>query len=180
MNGKPDKWIPALIGGAFLGLATTLPGIKCGCCLWLIGAGFLAVFVYRQRNPGLRMSTGDGALLGLMTAVVGAIVSAVVSGLLLASGAGVAGLLEGVDQLTQTVPDFPQEAADQARSLLESLGVAGVVMIGALFNLVIFSIFSTLGGILGVAILQKNPPQAPPPQWSQTPPPPPPADGGVS
>src|SRR5262249_2786022 len=67
---------PALAGGMFLGLLSTIPFISaanCLCCMWvLMGGGIAATLLMRQRPSGI--TYGDGAFVGVLSGLFGAIV----------------------------------------------------------------------------------------------------------
>ncbi len=196
-QSKPDKLMPALAGGAFLGVASALPylgALNCACCSLVIGGGFLSVFIFKRRSPEAFMTSGDGALLGLLSGLVGSVVFSILNALISGAQAGGAELREQIERAIASDPNFPPQLAEFLRSLTAG-GAAGVGLLLLIFviALVLFSIFGTVGGILGVAILQKKPPQTPPAQWSQPQPPgsyqpppppyqppPPPSSGGPS
>src|SRR5437867_3045116 len=59
---------PALAGGTFLGLASSLPIIavgNCLCCMWVLGGGALATFLLNKQQPRRRLTFGDGAFAGV-------------------------------------------------------------------------------------------------------------------
>ncbi len=174
-QAKPDKLMPALAGGAFLGIASALPilgALNCACCALVIGGGFLSVFLFKRKNPEVFMTSGDGALLGLLSGLVGSVVYSILNTLISGLGAGGAAFGDRIEQVIASNPDFPPEAAEFLRTLSEGgAASAGFIVLMFLMALVMFSIFGTVGGILGVAILQKKPPQTPPSQWSQPQPP---------
>lgn len=175
-DSKPDRLTPALAGGAFLGIASALPilnYLNCACCALVIGGGFLSVFIFKRKSPGTTMTYGDGALLGLLSGLVGSVIYSLLNALLSGVAGGGAAFREGIEEVIRSNPDFPPEAAEFLRNLTAS-GAAGlgVLLVVFIFSVVLFTIFSTVGGVLGVALLQKKPPQAPPAQWSQPQPPP--------
>ncbi len=184
IQAKPDKLMPALAGGAFLGIASALPflgALNCACCSLVLAGGVLSVFIFKRKNPDVVMTSGDGALIGLLSGLVGSVIFGFLNALTSGLGSGGAAYREQIERVIASNPDFPPEAAQFLRALTEG-GAAnlGLIVIIFLMALVLFSIFGTLGGILGVAILQKKPPQAPPwqgsgpqPPGSYQPPPPP-------
>ncbi len=72
---------PALIGGLVGGVLSALPLIAGGnlcCCLWIVSGGAVAAYVLQQ-NQSLPIGPGDGALVGLLAGVIGALVYLVLS-----------------------------------------------------------------------------------------------------
>ena len=62
------KMMPALLGGLFIGVLSSLPYIKGGnvcCCLWVISGGVLAAWLMQQNTPR-PVTVGEGALVGLL------------------------------------------------------------------------------------------------------------------
>src|SRR5262245_31621605 len=54
---------PALTGGVFLGLLSSLPFVSAGnciCCMWIIGGGAIATALLARQQPGRLLSYGDG------------------------------------------------------------------------------------------------------------------------
>src|SRR2546430_313842 len=64
-----------------MGVLSALPLISAGnfcCCLWVISGGVVAAYVLQQNEPG-PITQGDGALIGLLAGLVGAIVCWVIT-----------------------------------------------------------------------------------------------------
>lgn len=143
-----NKLKPALLGGLVVGLLSAIPFINYCCCIWGIGGGVLAAYLYVKSSP-TPVSTGDGAMVGGLAGVVGGIIYLVI-GLPIAILFGMAAMTE---QLTRSGVELPFSGV-----LL--MIVAGIV--GAIFLVVL----ATLGGIIGVAIFEKRKGNdiAPPPQ----------------
>lgn len=154
-----SKMKPALIGGAALGVASSIPVLNlanCACCALVIGGGVLASYFYtKDAPPAPAPAYGDALLLGALTGVFGALISTMLSipMTLLTSSMGV---WEGIaDALREA--DLPPEALE----LIDSLGsggfALGALLIGLVFNLVIYSIFAGIGAMIGAAIFNKKP-----------------------
>jgi hypothetical protein len=155
---------PAFVGGLLMGVLSALPIISAGnlcCCAWVVSGGLLAAYILQQ-NQAEPITPGDGALVGLLAGLVGALVQSVLSmpiSLLI-------GPMER--QLTQRVLDMAGSMPPELREALERYtreSASGPFLILTrivefFFWLVIGSIFSTLGGLLGAAIFRKPP--APP------------------
>lgn len=172
-----DKLKPALIGGVALGAASGIPIINLGnciCCAWVIGGGVLATFLYlREAAPSAQPPYGDAALVGVLTGLIGAVVSSILGALfnMMVSSADPFGQLATVME-GQDVPPEVQE-------MLASLGSGGGGCISFVISLVvlcvIYPVFAVVGSLIATAAFHRNTPQAPsyPPPGSAPPPPPP-------
>ncbi len=180
---------PALIGGVLLGILSVIPVISLGnclCCAWVIGGGALASYLYVKGSP-VGVTLGRGVALGLLTGAIGALVDTLFSIPLqvLLSRLGM-GASEEIQQMLEQIPQFPPELKRTVLSLLTGgKGISFlVILFGALFKLVIYSIVAMIGGALGVAIFEKRDARGqgpgpgadfrPPTDGTPLPPPPPP------
>src|SRR5690242_10470920 len=81
-NGiKPSFGQPALIGGLVMGVLSALPLISVAnacCCMWVLGGGALAAYLLQQ-NTRAAISPGDGALVGLLAGLIGAVATTIIS-----------------------------------------------------------------------------------------------------
>ncbi|MGQ0733565.1 MAG: hypothetical protein ACT4QD_07925 [Acidobacteriota bacterium] len=187
---EPSKVQPALLGGVAIGVLSALPlvnTLNVCCCAWVLFGGALAAYLMQQNHPA-PVSTGDGALVGLMAGGVGAVVTSLLSiPMSLAMGPFQARILE---QVLNRSAEMPPEVRSFLEQLQGSIGGGALIGVGfilsLIFSLVLFSIFGLIGGILGAVMFRKNvPPPPPPPQGftpgSFTPPssfsPPPPLPG---
>ncbi|MEO6236128.1 MAG: hypothetical protein ABIQ52_03965 [Vicinamibacterales bacterium] len=178
------KLQPALLAGLFIGAMSGLPIVNmgnCCCCMWVIGGGVLAVYL-RQQNTAAPLTSADGALLGLTAGAVGAVIGALISiPVQMLMGPMMQGILE---RAMSSNPDLPPEL----KEMMTRFGsMSGFAIAGALINLLVYSVFGLLGGLLGVAIFKKNTPPPPPstPPVTTIPSPPPtvttiPYDPGVA
>jgi hypothetical protein len=79
---RPSFAQPALIGGLVMGVLSALPlvgpvGNIC-CCLWVVSGGLVAAYVLQQ-NMAAPITAGDGAVVGLLAGLMGALVHTLVS-----------------------------------------------------------------------------------------------------
>lgn len=163
MNGSSDsKLRPALIGGAALGAASAIPPISflnCACCALVIGGGVLAVYLYlKNKPPAPQPPYGDGAILGLMAGAFGGVVSTIIAipvNLIMAQfmnpESQVAQLREGLEK-ANLPPAFENFILSMASPTLN----ATKLLMAFAFNLVLYSIFAMIGGIIGVAVFHKK------------------------
>jgi hypothetical protein len=157
-----NKLKPAIIGGVVLGLLSVIPFVNFAnvcCCLWAIVGGLLATFLYVKSSP-TPVNAGDGAMVGGLAGVVGAVI-AVVLGIPIDLAMGpvmrnmMIGLMARVD---------PRQA-DIVRQQIEASGGPSItgVIVNALILAVLLVIFSIIGGLLGVPIFEKRKGGPPPP-----------------
>ncbi len=158
-----NKLKPALIGGVTLGLLSAIPFVNfvnvC-CCLWAILGGVLASYLYIKSSP-MPVSVGEGAILGGMAGIVGAIISVIIGiPLSLLTGNAMTSLVVGMLQ------NMDPAQAEAMRRQLESGQSIVSVIINALILAVLLVIFSTIGGLVAVPIFEKR-------KGDTAPPPPP-------
>lgn len=181
-SAKPDKMRPSLLGGVALGVSMGLVGLIsalapmlgclgcAACCALPPGAGFLASFLYlKDAPPAPEKPYGDGAVLGLMAGVFGAVVGTIVS-IPVQFLQRSLGLMPDVDQLVGQMQDanVPPEVVDLMQKLMPSAEGFSIValVLGFFISLLVYGVLSLIGGIVGVAVLAKQgaaPGYAPPP-----------------
>jgi hypothetical protein len=133
-----NKLKPALLGGLIVGVLSAIPLVQYCCCIWAIGGGALAAFLYIKSST-VPVRTGDGATVGALAGVIGGIIYLIL-GLPIAIFFGMAAMEE---QLTRSGVSLP---------------FSGVVLIivAGIIGAIILAILATLGGVIGVAIFEKR------------------------
>ena len=144
----------ALIGGVVAGVPSAIPFVSSCCCLWAIGGGILAVFLY-VKNSRTAMQPADGAMLGAMTGGVAAVIYAIIALPIM--------LIVGMAQMDAQMAQLRQAGVE-----LPFAGIA-LAIVGMLIAAIGLVIFATIGGLIGVPIFGKG---------AAAPPPPPPAGFG--
>ena len=142
MNNKLKS---AAIGGLITGILSLIPFVSTCCCLWAILGGFLASFLY-VRGSSTPVSTGDGAIIGALSGLVGGVIYLII-GLPMT-------LFFGAAQ----IEDALRQSGVQAPLSGIALGIVGTLVVAVLLVL-----FSTIGGLIGVAIFEKRKASVPPP-----------------
>jgi hypothetical protein len=140
-----DKLKPALIGGAIIGVLSALPILNYCCCIWAIGGGVLACFLYIKSSP-VPVRPGDGAMVGALAGVVGGIIYLII-GLPIAYFYGAAAMEQALSQSGVQLP------------------VTGVVFIilGSLIAALFLLVLAVLGGLIAVPLIEKRKNGTPPP-----------------
>jgi len=157
-----SKFQPALLGGLVLGVLSVLPVVNIGnacCCLWVVSGGALAAYLL-QKNQAAPIGAGDGAAVGLLAGVIGAIVWQVLQvPVSLAMGPLV---IRMTDRLL-SAGDLPENVRPFFEMMRQNSGFSVVgFIIGAFFTLVVSIVFSTLGGLIGAALFRTKVPPVPP------------------
>jgi hypothetical protein len=142
----------ALIGGAVAGLLSALPLLNNCCCLWAIGGGILAVFLY-VKGTGATVTPGQGASLGAMAGGIGAAINLII-GIPIILLVGAAAITERMEQGGVSLP---------FSGAILAIVVALAIAVGVF-------VFTLLGGVIGAPIFGKG--------GGATVPPPPPPPGG--
>jgi hypothetical protein len=159
-----DRLQPALLGGVLIGVLAALPVVNCCCCLWMIAGGVLAAYLRQQSLP-YQLAAAEGALVGLMAGVVGAVISMLLS---IPIQMTLGPIMQGwMQRMVEGNPDLPPEFRD---ALGRSGFGAGSWVISLLFSLIIYPLFALVGGLLGSVMFKKNLPPPPPPGTIDVPP----------
>ena len=183
MVEKPNKLQAAILAGVIFGVLSSIPFVNfvniC-CCLWVIAGGAVAARTLIGKSPVFPVTSGDGALVGLLS-------GGIMSGVYLIIGIPLSLVLQGSNEMIlrkfmeysndpnvrKAVED--QIAVAQTQSIAQQLAAQ---LISWLICSVIALGFATLGGVIGVAMFEKRkgqPPMMPPQQqggYTGYPPPP--------
>jgi len=152
---------PAVIGGVVTGVLSALPfvsGFNACCCLWVVSGSLVATYLLQQ-NRSTPLTPGDGALVGLLSGVIGVVIATVLSiPIDLVFGPiqreMMQQFVDSANSMSPEVRQFLQRFGDRGE-----MGVGGMVLfrvIGFIFFLMIGSVFSTLGGLLGAVIFSRG------------------------
>jgi Family of unknown function (DUF5518) len=158
-----NKLKASLIGGVLFGVLSAvtavpqIPFIRLVCCLWAMIGGALAAYLYIKRSPA-RVGIGDGAIVGLLAGLFGALISFV------------AFLLVSFYITDRTL------AEDQLRRAGLSISYSSIIFLIGILGIILQVSLSLVGGIIGVAIFEQREDTG---TGSQPPPPPPPYSGGA-
>lgn len=192
-----SKLRAALIGGVVLGLLSSLPYVSLGnvaCCLWIIGGGALATYLYIKRSP-TPVQIGEGALIGMLAGAIGTAVRIFIGvPVTILTGYPTERMMIGfMERLDAQQGELYRQALDElmTRPFFEQF--SGVVFsFQTLISLFVTLLFALIGGLVAVPLFEKRkaevgpPPPPPPPYYggepgptyAPPPPPPPPGDYG--
>jgi hypothetical protein len=149
------RYQPALLGGLFIGVLSSLPVVKIAncCCLWVIAGGLLTVYLQQQSRTE-PVETGDAVLGGLIAGLLGGLLAVIVSYIEVTALGTVFNVGDQVRQALDQNPQVPADLRDMIVNLVSGKGVALL----ALFQLPVYAVFGMLGALLGLAFFRKKQP----------------------
>ena len=145
MNGK-NLFLAGLIGGVVIAALSNIPYIRvanCLFCMWVWVGGIFAAWLYKRFDGKLTpgQGAGVGALAGIIAGLIGLVISLF----------GFASAQAALSAASQYLDPELIGGFDLA-SLAGPLAVAG-----GFVSLILFTIFGTLGGLIGGAIFKSKP-----------------------
>lgn len=155
-----NKLVPALIGGGSIFLVSLLFALIpragfCTCLLALLG-GVLAAYLYIRKSP-TPVSSGEGLIVGALAgAVTGLLRLAYLATIFLVNR-------ESLEEMSRSI----EERMRQAGVNFE-INLPLIILAGGIFAVVLLVVLEALGGVIGVALLEKRkgetnlPPPMPP------------------
>ncbi len=176
MVEKPSKLRSAILGGLIIGAISGIPGLNllnCCCCAGILLGGALSVYLYRREcTEGMPpMESSDALILGITAGIVGALITTLLSAAISLILGPVEtemmrNLMERFTQKLENRGSVPQGTLDNMRDQFEQAmkegGTVGGILRSLVYNLILYPIFSMLGGLIGFGIYGKKKPTAPP------------------
>ena len=160
MENKPSKLVPALIGGTVIAVLSAVPIINLGnclCCMWVILGGVLGSYLYaRELPPGDPFPSSDGAVVGLLSGVFGALFGTFLIYFFIAF----LGFRPG-QEFFQNLLESRRDLSPELEDLVDELRAGGAMrpffaFVWLVVTLVIDAIFGTVGGIIGAALMKNK------------------------
>jgi len=161
MNGtqKAPYGQPALVGGAVMGVLSALPIVAGGnlcCCLWVVSGGVVAAYLLQQ-NQAAPIEPVDAAIVGLFAGLIGAVIQVALS-------IPIDALLGPMQrEVIRRALDMAGDVPPNLRDMFENADRIrrGPIALILRYTLALFfwlfagGVFSTLGGLLGMALFRK-------------------------
>lgn len=145
-----------LIGGLVTAvLSTSVLGlINLICCLGVIIGAVVAVWHYTS-SQRLTITAGQGASIGALSAIVGALISTVLNLALTSLGLDFSGVFNEamLDLFRDMMP--PEQIAEMERQMREGQS-AGQLIVSSVIAIFVFAIFGAAGGAIGAALFKKG------------------------
>jgi hypothetical protein len=126
---------------------------NCCCCLWVVAGGIVAAWIMQANHPSA-ITVADGAMVGLLAGLIGSVVMLLLSiPISITLGPIQERFIERLLESSGDLPPGLKDAFENARGRPGPLGI----LITFVFQLVVGSIFATVGGMLGTLIFRKGP-----------------------
>lgn len=160
------RYLPALVCGFGAAVLTTIPGMESfACCLLVPIASIISIRLYKKANNEIAaLKTGTGVFLGLLTGIFAAGFASIFE-VLLTYFTKTNDLVAGYPQAEQVIRDLNLgDTAKESLMLLKSM-ISEIQNKGFSFlytaiitfsNLLSYSIFGMLGGVIGTALVNKK------------------------
>ena len=144
-----------------MGVLSALPLVAAGnlcCCLWVISGGAVAAYMLQQ-NQATPIEPADGALVGLLAGLIGAVVQVLLSiPITLLVGPMERALMQRiVDMAGSMPPEFREVYERYGRERPSGAFFLVGRIVALILWLVVGGIFSTIGGLIGQAVFKKPP-----------------------
>lgn len=153
MSGKQQS---ILLGSAVVAVLSTsyLSFINCLCCLGVIAGAMVAVWHYTQTNQ-LTIKPGEGAVMGLMAGLIGAVIALVLNYILMQIGIRHdAALLNAMLDMFQD--SLPPEQYDELVRQRDEPTTLGSYLTSGMIGVAVSAIFGAVGGAIGAALFKKG------------------------
>ncbi len=158
------QWEVALKGALLAGLSAAVlsaaPVVGLGCCLWLLGAGALSVWLYQRRIPGALVTPGMGMRIGSVSGAIAFVAATIWSVFRFARDSGEfrTAMVEQMDKSIASNPDpRAQEIMRQFMATLNTpQGLATFFVLVMILMAIVFVVFSAAGGALGASMFARR------------------------
>jgi hypothetical protein len=153
-------WKGAFLAGLIAAVLSAAPVISMGCCLWLLGAGALAVWLYQRRVPGVFVTPGMGMRIGAVSGAVCFVATAawMVFQFSTNSGEVRSAMIQQMDKSIAANPD--PRAQELMRQFMSNLntpeGLATFFVLMLAIMAIVFVLFTAAGGALGASMFARR------------------------
>lgn len=161
-----NKYLPALVSGFGAAVLTTVPGMEgIACCLLVPVASGISIVLYKKSQRGLiKIETGTGVLLGLLTAIFAALFASGFE-IIITYFTRTSDLVTSLPQAESVIKQMnigpeAEESIKLLKQMISDIQSTGFSFFYALLitlvNLIFYSIFGMIGGVIATAILNKR------------------------
>ncbi|HVP54531.1 MAG TPA: hypothetical protein VMU45_05990 [Candidatus Eisenbacteria bacterium] len=153
-------WKGALLSGLIAAVLTAVPVVGLGCCLWLLGAGALAVALYQRRIPSAIVTPGMGMRIGAVAGAIGFVATTIWSVFRFATSSQEfrSAMQEQMEKSIASNPD--PRAQDIMRQFMNTLntpeGLATFFVIVIVIMAIVFVVLGAAGGAIGASMFARR------------------------
>jgi ABC-type cobalamin transport system permease subunit len=147
-----------------MGVLSALPVIYLGnlcCCMWVVSGGLVAAFMLQQ-DQAAPITAADGAVVGLLAGLAGAVVHLILSiPIDIVMAPMERRMLQRVAEMAGSMPPDMRDMLDRFSSQSGEMPLGFLLIARAsvfVIRLIVGSVFSTLGGLLGAVLFGKKVP----------------------
>jgi len=176
MLEKPNKQRAAIIGGLVIGAISGIPGLNllnCCCCAGILFGGALSVYLYRQEftDEMPPIESSDALILGIISGIIGALITTILSAVISLTFGPVEvemmrNIMEKLAEKLENEGSVPEGTLDNMRDQFEQAikeaNNFGGILRSLIYALILYPIFSMLGGLIGFGIYGKKKSTTPP------------------
>ena len=141
-----------LLTACLASMLNLLPVVGFGCPLWLMAAGFLAVYLYSRRT-GQLLPVRQGMKIGWITGIFSFVIYAVVFTILFVSTGGFSSL--NPEQM-RDLAFFNMNVEETLKLMQDPVVQAIGILLSLFFLFVVFTLIPVLGGAIGARVMQKD------------------------
>jgi hypothetical protein len=150
----------AVLSGLISAVLSGIPIVGFGCCLWVLGAGGLAVWLYQRRIPGVVVTPGMGMRIGALSGLFGFLATTILWVILFTKDNQEFRTVFA-EQMEKSIARNPDANAQQVGHQIISYmntpeGLATVFVLGLVVMAVVYVVFSAAGGALGASMFARR------------------------
>jgi hypothetical protein len=178
----PSKIKPAIIGGAIMAATSVIPYlslVNCACCAGIMLGGLASVYFYLRELPPDEppLQTKHGLILGAFAGIFGALMETFITVIIIKILSKsyfdqiyfeIEKNITDMESQGQEIPKLLGQIQDALRVLIQEISETGfsllLTVLMLVFNTMKDVLFGLLGGLIGIAVLQKKIKTIPPPQ----------------
>jgi hypothetical protein len=142
----------------FLGLLSSLPYVSAGnylCCMWILGGGALAAYMLTRQRSGV--TYGDGAFVGVLSGLFGAVITTIASIPMRLLAPGVFEAQQAaIEEAFRDTPEFQGPFRDFILQIASPEVSALTLGFTFFMSVLFYAMFAMIGGIVTVAVLNRK------------------------
>jgi len=149
---QPEYFVPALIGGALMGVVSAIPFINCLCCLWAVAGAIFSFYLLNQKTT-FPLKSSDGLLVGALAGICGGLINALLE--IPLSPVYIRIGQRYINSVSKFMEELPPGLEELLQTNYQGFDLPSV-LISLLFSSLFFAFFGAIGGLVGYSLFKKN------------------------